>query len=76
MPPTIRPSGLRLPTIGQYIDSLNAPYGLFRTLPGFEVERDVYGEIRVRTGNNAAVFRIFPQGDPDAAQPNRATAPH
>ena len=55
---------MKLPTIGQYVDSLSHPFGLFRTLKGFEAERDMYGEISVRSGNNAAVFRM--EGDGSA----------
>ena len=49
---------MRLPTIGQYLDSISHPFGLFRTLEGYEAKRDMFGEVSVRAGNNAAVFRL------------------
>ena len=49
---------MRLPTIGQYVESVAQPFGLFRTLRGYEAERDMFGEVRIRAGNNAAVFRL------------------
>lgn len=50
------------PTITDYIAALENPVGVFRTLfsgrDGVPVfERDLYGELRFRAGNAAAVFR-------------------
>jgi serine/threonine protein kinase len=49
------PDPLR-PTIGDYIGALENPAGVFRTLRGVEVERDVYGAPLFYAGNSAAVF--------------------
>jgi hypothetical protein len=46
---------LRL-SITDYIATLENPTGVFRTLAGVEVERDIYGEPAIRAGNSAAVF--------------------
>lgn len=50
---------MQLPTISQYCGSVSDPDGLTRTLGEFCAELDNYGEVKIRTGNNACVFRIF-----------------
>ncbi|MCC8019839.1 MAG: WG repeat-containing protein [Rikenellaceae bacterium] len=49
---------MQLPTISQYAGSVSDPAGLTRTLGEFIAERDYYGEVRIRTGNNACVFSV------------------
>ena len=48
----------RFPSISEYKASLERPAGLFRSIEIEEVCRDIYGEIELRSGNSAAVFRI------------------
>lgn len=50
---------MRLPSINQYIDTLNSPFGLLRTIDGLEAERDCYRRVRFRSGNSAVVFKVF-----------------
>jgi len=49
------------PTITDYIDALENPRGVFRTLGEVAVERDHYGAPLFRAGNSAAVF-TYPDG--------------
>ena len=49
---------MRYPTIGQYIESLANPQGLFRTLRGVVPVRNPYGELQLCAGNFAVVFQI------------------
>lgn len=44
------------PAITDYIDTLDNPDGVFRTLGEIRAERDVYGAVRLRAGNSAAIF--------------------
>lgn len=53
-----------LPTISQYVYSVSSPAGIMRTLGDFEPERDIYGNVRFRAGNNAVVFKITKDGIP------------
>ncbi|MCC8034386.1 MAG: hypothetical protein LIO77_00425, partial [Rikenellaceae bacterium] len=53
---------MQMPTITQYADAIAEPAGLARTLGEFRVQRDNYGEVRIRTGNNASVFRVESRG--------------
>ncbi len=46
------------PSISEYKASLERPKDLFRTIEIEEVRRDIYGEIELRSGNSAAVFRV------------------
>ena len=48
----------RFPSVSEYRASLERPAELFRSIEIEEVCRDVYGEIELRNGNSAAVFRI------------------
>lgn len=50
------------PTITDYIGTLENPGGVFRTLGEVCVERDIYGGVRLRAGNSAAVFRYVAPG--------------
>lgn len=49
---------MRYPAINQYLETLANPYRMFRTLNGFEVERDAYDEIKFISGNYSATFQI------------------
>ena len=49
---------MRYPTIGQYIESVANPQGLFRTLQGVVPVRNPYGELQLCAGNFAVVFQI------------------
>ncbi len=49
---------MTLLTINGYLDTLNNPDGLFRSLTGFTVRRDLYGACEIRSGNNSVVFRL------------------
>lgn len=53
---------VELPSINQYLSSLSAISKTTRTLGDFEVEKDMYGEIKFRSGNNAVVFKIRKDG--------------
>ncbi|MCD8102664.1 MAG: WG repeat-containing protein [Alistipes sp.] len=53
---------MHLPTISQYVGTVSDPAGLTRTLGEFVAERDVYGEVRIRTGNHACVFGVICAG--------------
>jgi serine/threonine protein kinase len=44
------------PTINDYIDALENPTGVFRTLGEATVDRDIYDRPALRAGNSAAVF--------------------
>ena len=46
------------PLIHQYIDAMNNPYGLFRTLDSLTVERDDTGELFYRAGNYSVIFKV------------------
>lgn len=48
----------RFPSVSEYALSLSRPRELFRSIEIDEVCRDSYGEIELRSGNSAAVFRI------------------
>ncbi|MDR2894286.1 MAG: hypothetical protein LBU97_02355 [Alistipes sp.] len=48
------------PAIINYIDALENPPGLFRTLGEPAVERDVWGVPQLRAGNSAAIFTYLP----------------
>lgn len=49
---------MRYPTIGQYIESVANPQGLFRTLQGVTPVCNPYGELQLCAGNFAVVFQI------------------
>ncbi|MCD7970901.1 MAG: WG repeat-containing protein [Alistipes sp.] len=49
---------MQIPTISQYAATVADPAGLTRTLGHFRAERDIYGELEFRSGNNASVFHI------------------
>jgi serine/threonine protein kinase len=51
------------PSITDYIATLENPTGVFRTLAGVEVERDIYGEPALLAGNSAAIF-TYTNSDP------------
>lgn len=53
---------MRLPSISQYIESVESPFGLFKTIPQIEVERDSYGRATIRTGNSAVIFKASIEG--------------
>ena len=53
---------MRPPSISDYIGSLENPEGVFRTLTGVAVERDIYGEVGFRAGNSAAIFTYTDEG--------------
>lgn len=57
---------MALPSVSQYIESLGSSHILLSTLGGCEIERDAYNSLKVRTGNSAAVFKIFIDGQPYA----------
>ncbi|MDR2891376.1 MAG: hypothetical protein LBV18_07290 [Alistipes sp.] len=44
------------PSVTDYINALENPEGILRTLMGVAVERDIYGEPILRVGNSAVVF--------------------
>lgn len=50
------------PSLTDYIGSLENPEGIFRTLAGVAIERDLYGEPRFRAGNSAAIFSCLDRG--------------
>lgn len=63
---------MRYPTIGQYIESLANPQGLFRTLRGVVPVRNPYGELQLCAGNFAVVFQIVclaPEASSETALP-------
>lgn len=49
---------MRFPTVGQYIESLANPQGLFRTLRDVVPLRNPYGELRLHAGNFSVVFKV------------------
>ena len=49
---------MRFPTIGQYIESLANPQGLFRTLRDVMPLRNPYGELRLHAGNFSVIFKV------------------
>ena len=49
---------MRMPSISEYLHTLEHPFGMFRTLGEPVAERDVYGKIKFRAGNSSAVFRL------------------
>lgn len=49
---------MRFPTVGQYIESLANPQGLFRTLRDVVPLRNPYGELRLYAGNFSVVFKV------------------
>lgn len=49
---------MRYPTIHQYLESMNNPEGLFRSLGEPIPVRDLYGELFFRVGNFAVIFKI------------------
>lgn len=51
------------PSITDYVDALNNPSGVFRTLGEVGAERDPYGDVALRAGNSAAVFTYLRGGE-------------
>lgn len=51
--------------ISDYADTLENPQGLFKTFcEEFTLQRDSYGEIEMRSGNNACVFKLNTKSSP------------
>lgn len=46
-----------LPAITDYVNALENPLGIFRTLGEPRVVRDVWGRVELQAGNSAAIFR-------------------
>lgn len=53
---------MRIPSISRYIESIENPYGLLRSLGEFTVTKDAYGETELHVGNNAVIFPIMSEG--------------
>lgn len=53
-------------SLRQYLDTLNDPFGLTRTLEGFRPVRDAEGRLCYSVGNSAIIFRIEWHGKPMA----------
>jgi serine/threonine protein kinase len=45
-----------LPRVTDYVHTLENPHGVFRTLGEVSVERNVYGEVELHSGNNSVIF--------------------
>jgi hypothetical protein len=45
-----------LPRVTDYVRTLENPHGVFRTLGEVAVDRNVYGEVELHSGNNSVIF--------------------
>jgi hypothetical protein len=45
-----------LPRVTDYVRTVENPHGMFRTLGEVAVERNVYGEVELHSGNNSVIF--------------------